>query len=195
MSIQHIKLAGETRKELKHNASPVISSQSHADKRLINGLQNGESIPEQKPGVSYNETVNASHTTGHYFAKESIMYRKPPYTLGHTTSSLQKMSENNSKHYHHEGAEKAGGKETGFSRAFSWICYCPLQFHDYYLLLIHVFETCAGIMEKNDSSNICFEGQDGNPSIQGLMGGSKKSAKVLKRNLVGLINDNKKNKV
>ncbi|XP_042430177.1 ubiquitin carboxyl-terminal hydrolase 15-like [Zingiber officinale] len=166
MSIQHNNLAGDIRKELKHNSSPITSSQSHVDKRLINGFQNGESVSEEKPGVSYNETVNASHTTGHYFAKESIMYRKPPYTLGHTTSSLQKMSENNSKHYHHEGAEKTSGKENGFR-----------------------------IMEKNDSSNICFEVQDGNPSIQGLMGGSKKSAKVLKRNLVGLINDNKKNKL
>ncbi|WOL00726.1 ubiquitin carboxyl-terminal hydrolase 15-like [Canna indica] len=170
MFVQHSKSAGETRKGLKQSGSPVMSSQLHLDKRIITECQSGVNISSEKADSSetsfssHNETIHVTYPAERPSAKESIMYRKPPYTLGHTASS-QKSAENISKDYLCQGVERTGDKENG-SR-----------------------------IQQNISSNIHLERFSGNPSIEGRTTVSKKTSKVLKRNLVGLINDNKKNKL
>ncbi|CAL9115111.1 unnamed protein product [Musa acuminata var. zebrina] len=170
--VQHNKSAAETRKGLEQSGSTATSSRLHSDKHVISECQNGANISPEKADCSEsgfsssNEKFHVSYPAEHYSAKESIMYRKPPYTLGHTASSSQKLAENMSRGYHSQSLGKICDKENG-----------------------------SGIRQKNISSNTHIRGLSGNASIEGMMAGSKKNPKALKRNLILLLNDNKKNKV
>ncbi|KAJ8493902.1 hypothetical protein OPV22_015623 [Ensete ventricosum] len=170
--VQHNKSAGEARKGLEQSGSTATSSRLHLDKHVISECQNVANISPEKADCSEsgfsssNGKSHVSYPAEHYSAKESIMYRKPPYTLGQTASSSQKLAETMWRGYHSQGLEKICDKENG-----------------------------SGIRQKNIFSDIHMRDLSGNASIEGMMAVSKKNPKALKRNLLLLLNDNKKNKV
>lgn len=120
--VQHNKSAAETRKGLEQSGSTATSSRLHSDKHVISECQNGANISPEKADCSEsgfsssNEKFHVSYPAEHYSAKESIMYRKPPYTLGHTASSSQKLAENMSRGYHSQSLGKICDKENGSGR-------------------------------------------------------------------------------
>ncbi|KAG1335232.1 putative Ubiquitin carboxyl-terminal hydrolase 15 [Cocos nucifera] len=153
---QSHKSADETRNGLKTSSSPGISVPSHVDKNRINGCGVGANITSEKVEFfeggfsSASETVDLSYLAENVSPKGSIVFKKPPYTLGHTSSLPQKSAQRALREYPSQGNPRT-----------------------------NVSQGC------NRISN-----------MEGVkVAGSKKPSKVLKRNLVRLINDNKKNKV
>ncbi|XP_073110671.1 ubiquitin C-terminal hydrolase 15 isoform X2 [Elaeis guineensis] len=165
---QSHKLADETRNGLKTGSSPGIPVPSHLDKNMINGCGVGANITSEKVEFfeggfsSAGETVDSSYLAENISPKGSIVFKKPPYTLGHTSSSPQKSSQRASREYPSQGVERHAHMENE---------------------------------SRNPRTNVS-QGCNGISNMEGAkVAGSKKPSKVLKRNLVSLINDNKKNKV
>ncbi|CAL9067453.1 ubiquitin C-terminal hydrolase 15-like [Musa acuminata AAA Group] len=167
----HDTSADETRRGLEQNGSSVLSSPFHLDQDVITECQNGGNISSAKVdtyGAELSSATEAAHVRypDEHSAKQSIMYRKPPYTLGHSSFLSQNLAENGSRENHSQGLERKSDEERGTT-----------------------------IPQKNLSSNIHLQDLNKNPSIEGRLTSSKKISKVIKWNLVGLRNDNKKTKV
>ncbi|XP_008783949.3 LOW QUALITY PROTEIN: ubiquitin carboxyl-terminal hydrolase 15-like [Phoenix dactylifera] len=164
---QSHKLADETRNGLKASSSPGISVPSHVDKNVINGCGVGANITSEKAEFfeggfcSASETVDSSYSAENFSPKGSIVFKKPPYTLGRTASLPQKSAERASREYPSQGKERHAHMDN----------------------------------ESRNSRTSVAQGCNGVSNMEGAkVAGSKKPSKVLKRNLMSLIND-KKNKV
>ncbi|CAL9748066.1 unnamed protein product [Musa acuminata subsp. burmannicoides] len=168
---QHNKSAGETRKGLKQKGSPESSSLFHLDKHVITECQssaniNTEKVDNLEAGLSSaNEAVRDSYPDEHS-TKQSVMFRKPPYTLRHSTPLMQMFPENGSREYRSQGPGRNSDKEQG-----------------------------SKIPHKIASLDNHLQDLNKNPSIEGSLAAAEKTSKVLKWNLVGSKNYNKKNKV
>lgn len=203
---QSHKLTDETRNGLKTGSSPGISSPSHVERNRINGCgisanTTSEKVECYEGGLSSaSATVDLSYSAEKVSAKGSIIFKKPPYTLGRTTSLSQKSAEKASREYPSQAIERhayVDNESSKLLKTCSVICdgiflaliaSCSillLFFSSYYFLI------CAGCPETNIS-----RGCNGISNMEeAKVAGSKKHSKVLKQNLVSLINDNKKNKV
>ncbi|URD92697.1 ubiquitin carboxyl-terminal hydrolase [Musa troglodytarum] len=113
---QHNKSAGETRKGLKQKGSPESSSLFHLDRHVITEYQSGANINTEivdtlEAGLSSaNEALRDSYPDEHS-TKQSMMFRKPPYTLRHSTPLMQKLPENGSREYRSQGPGRNSDKE------------------------------------------------------------------------------------
>lgn len=116
----HNTSADETRRGLEQNGSSVLSSPFHLDEDVITECQNGANISSAKVdtyGAELSSATEAAHVRypDEHSAKQSIMYRKPPYTLGHSSSLSQNLAENGSREYHSQGLERKSDEERGTS--------------------------------------------------------------------------------
>nr|XP_019707413.1 ubiquitin carboxyl-terminal hydrolase 15 isoform X3 [Elaeis guineensis] len=109
---QSHKLTDEIRNGLKRSSSPGISTPSHVERNRINGCGIGANTASEK--VEWSEggfssassAVDLIYSAEKVSAKGGIVFKKPPYTLGDTTSLSQKSAEKASREYPSQGIER-----------------------------------------------------------------------------------------
>ncbi|KAG1330302.1 hypothetical protein COCNU_02G002700 [Cocos nucifera] len=109
---QSHKLTDEIRNGLKTTSSPGISIPSCVERNRINGCGTGantasEKVERYEGGLSSaSAAVDLNFSAEKVSAKGSIVFKKPPYTLGDTTSLSQKSAEKTLREYPSQGIER-----------------------------------------------------------------------------------------